>query len=138
MYLLDTNILSELMRPQPNLDVIQWLDDQLVSELYVSSITIAEIRLGIALLPKGKRQQLLAKAADDMLQDFAGNRLVFDHIAAENYATIVSFCTKSGRPISVEDAQIASIAQANNSLLVTRNIRDFEMIESLEIYNPFL
>ena len=137
MYLLDTNILSELMRPQPNAQVIQWLDEQLVSTLYISSITIAEIRLGIALLAKGKRQQLLAEAADAMLQDFAKNRLVFDHIAAENYAVIVSYCTKSGRPISVEDAQIASIAQTNNSVLVTRNTRDFEMIENLEIYNPF-
>lgn len=137
MYLLDTNILSELMRSQVNANVINWLDDKLEADLYISSITIAEIKLGIALLPSGKKRNLLAEAAHYVLQEFADRQLDFDAQSAEKYATIVAHCTQSGRPISVEDAQIAAISQVHQCILVTRNIRDFEIIDDLDIYNPF-
>ena len=137
MYLLDTNILSELMRPQVNPNVIDWLDNQQEGDLYISSITIAEIKLGIALLPEGKKRNLLTGAADYMLQNFADRLLDFDALSAEKYASIVADCTKMGRPISVEDAQIAAISQVHQYVLVTRNVRDFAMIDLLDIYNPF-
>ena len=137
MYLLDTNILSELMRPQANPSVIDWLDNQQEGDLYISSITIAEIKLGIALLPEGKKRSLLADSADYMLQDFKDRRLDFNALSAEKYANIVANCSKVGRPITVEDAQIAAICQVQQYVLVTRNIRDFEMIDLLDIYNPF-
>jgi predicted nucleic acid-binding protein len=137
MYLLDTNILSELMRSQANSNVIEWLDKQLEDDLYISSITIAEIKLGIALLPEGKKRSLLAESAHYMLQDFMDRRLDFDALSAEKYANIVANCSKMGRPITTEDAQIAAICQVHQYILVTRNIRDFEMIDLLEVYNPF-
>lgn len=138
MFLLDTNILSELMRPKPSPQVIEWMDKQPVEDLTISSITVAEIRLGIALLPDGKRKSLLAGLAEEMLQEFVDNQLNFDNSAASEYAKIVSHCSKNGRAISTEDAQIASIARVYNAVLVTRNIRDFDMIENLELLNPFV
>jgi hypothetical protein len=138
MYLLDTNILSELMRKAPNPLVITWLDEQAVEDLAISSITIAEIKLGIALLPEGKRKNSLAKMADEMLQDFIGRQFDFDSLAAIEYADIVSSCTKEGRAISTEDAQIASISRVHNAVLVTTNTKDFEVIKDLQLNNPFI
>lgn len=137
MYLLDTNILSELMRSQANPKVIDWLDNQLEEDLYISSITIAEIKLGIVLLAKGSKRSSLAESADYLLQNFTDRQLDFDALSAEKYAKIVANCSRVGRPISVEDAQIAAICQVHQYVLVTRNICDFEMIDLLDIYNPF-
>ena len=126
------------MRQEPNAQVIDWVDNQLVSELAISSITIAEIKLGIALLPEGKRKSKLSELADGMLQEFGDNQFDFDAIAAEEYASIVSHCSKNGRAISTEDAQIAAISLVKSAVLVTRNTRDFETIPDLELYNPFI
>ena len=136
MYLLDTNILSELMRKEPTPSVINWLDEQVLDNLAISSITVAEIKLGVALLPDGKRKRALGSMADEMLLEF-DNQYDFDSIVASEYADIVSHCTRQGRAISTEDAQIAAISRVNNAILVTRNTRDFEMIAGLELYNPF-
>ena len=136
MYILDTNILSELMRSRPNNNVLDWLDNQYVDDLYISSITIAEIYLGIALLPDGKRKTALVQAANDTLTDFTDKQLDFTPKAALEYADIVASRTQSGKAISIEDAQIAAIARANNASIVTRNVNDFEGIE-VEIINPF-
>ncbi len=130
--------MSELIRQEPNPHVIIWMDEQLGNDLFITSITIAEIKLGVALLPKGKRKSILAGLVDGMLQEFSENQLYFDDIAAIKYANIASQCVKEGRPISTEDAQIASISSVHNAVLVTRNTRDFEMIEGLEIFNPFI
>ncbi len=138
MYLLDTNILSELMRAQPNQQVINWLDQQRVQDLYISTITVAEIRLGIGLLPNGKRKRLLTQGATETLQDFDNNILSFDERSAEIYAVVVAQCTQEGRPISVEDAQIASIALTNELVLVTRNVSDFDVVDGLDIFDPFI
>ena len=136
MHILDTNILSELMRSRPNNNVLDWLDNQYIDDLYISSITIAEIYLGIALLPDGKRKTALTRAANDTLIDFTDKQLDFTPKAALEYADIVASRTRSGKPISVEDAQIAAIARVNNASVVTRNINDFEAI-GVEIINPF-
>lgn len=138
MFLLDTNILSELMRLKPIPQVIEWMDNQPIDELAISSITVAEIRLGIALLPDGKRKNKLASLAEGMLQEFLDSQLDFDNTAAGEYAIIVSHCTRQGRAISTEDAQIASIVRVHDAVLVTRNTRDFEMIEDLELFDPFV
>jgi predicted nucleic acid-binding protein len=138
VYLLDTNIISELMRKVPNSNVVDWLDEQLVDDLAISVITIAEIKLGIALLPDGKRRNSLGKMANEMLQEFVNRQYDFGSLAAIEYADIVSDCTRKGREISTEDAQIASISRAHNAVLVTRNIKDFEIIENLKLHNPFI
>ena len=111
MILLDTNVLSEFMRPGPSASVVSWLDEQPAAEVYTSAISRAEIELGLLLMPSGKRQEALSQAALAMFdEDFAGRCLPFDQDAARQYAAIVSARTRAGRPISVEDAQIAAIA----------------------------
>lgn len=139
MILLDTNVLSEFMRPQPSASVVIWLDAQPTNEVYISAISRAEIELGLLLMPAGKRQKALSKAAQTMFtEDFAGRCLPFDEDAALHYAHIVSARSGIGRPMSVEDAQIAGIALAHRMRLATRNTADFELIEGLEVVNPWI
>ena len=137
MILLDTNVLSELMKSKPDPDVTQWLDDQTATEVFISSITKAEIELGIALLPDGKRQNALSKAASAMFDEFKSRCLAFDCPTSTLYPRIVAESSRSGRPISVEDAQIASIALTNDCLVASRNTRDFEQIAGLRLFNPW-
>lgn len=135
--LLDTNILSELMRARPNPAIIEWLDRQPADQLFVSSISRAEIELGIALLPEGKRQNELRSAAEDMFAVFAGKNIPFDELAAQQYGILVAERIRIGRPISVEDAQIAAIAIVRNLSLATRNSKDFAHIKDLLVINPW-
>lgn len=139
MMLLDTNVLSEFMRPQPAAQVVAWLDEQPAGAVWTSAVSRAEIELGLALMPRGKRQEGLSLAARVMFEeDFAGRCLPFDEIAASHYARIVFMRTRSGRPISVEDAQIAAIALANQMPLATRNTSDFESIGGLTVTDPWV
>jgi len=136
--LLDTNVLSEFMSPRPSAAVVSWLDEQPAGEVYTSAISRAEIELGLLLMPGGKRQKGLSQAAWTMFdEDFADRCLPFDEEAARHYARIVSARTRAGRPISVEDAQIAAIALAHRMPLATRNTPDFELIDGLEVVNPW-
>lgn len=138
MILLDTNVLSELMRPSPEPKVLQWLDSQPEADIWISAVTVAEIHLGIALLPEGKRRELLADLAEAMFrEDFSDCCLPFDCSAAAEYASIVSARTRQGRPISVEDAQIAAIARTGSLALATRNMKDFSGIDGLILVNPW-
>ena len=137
MILLDTNVLSELMRPRPNPTVVAWADAH-TAEAWVSAITQAEIELGIALLPEGKRREAIASAARRMFEeDFAGRCLPFDALAAERFARLVADRRRRGRPITTQDAQIAAIALANTMPLATRNLGDFEAIAGLVLVDPW-
>ncbi len=139
MILLDTNVLSELMRPIPDPTVLAWLDRYDKDDVFVSAITEAEILRGIALLPNGKRRTNLAEIAKTMFtEDFADRRLSFDSTAARRYAELTAHCHRTGRPISVEDAQIAAIALCHGLALATRNTRDFTAITGLTLFNPWL
>jgi predicted nucleic acid-binding protein len=135
--LLDTNILSELMRTDGSKRVIAWLDLQATSSLFICAITRAEIELGLCLLPDGKRKDKLKRAALEMFDEFEGRCLSFEENSAIQYAQLVAHRQKSGRPISVEDAQISAIALAHGMKLATRNTRDFTSIEELELVNPW-
>lgn len=137
MILLDTNVVSELMRPTPHPSVVEWLDVQPGYRLYISSVTKAEIELGIGLLPEGRRKQGLQEAAARMFGEFHGRCLAFDELAASRYAALVSPRMRGGRPISVEDAQIAAMALASGFVLATRNISDFEGIDGLSVVDPW-
>ncbi|WP_242637457.1 type II toxin-antitoxin system VapC family toxin [Desulfobacter hydrogenophilus] len=126
MILLDTNVLSELMKPTPNKQVVSWLDKQSEWDMWISSITVAEIFLGISLLHDGKKKTMLFELAQQMFdEDFKGRCLPFDDQAAVEYAAIVSKRTRIGRPVSIEDAQIASISKTADLILATRNINVF-------------
>jgi predicted nucleic acid-binding protein len=138
MILLDTNVLSEFMRAQPSARVVAWLDAQPAHDLYTSAVSRAEIELGLALMPPGKRQAGLSQAAQAMFEDdFAGRCLPFDEASASHHARTVASRTRLGRPISVEDAQIAAIALARGMALATRNTADFADIEGLSVIDPW-
>jgi predicted nucleic acid-binding protein len=136
--LLDTNVLSELMRAEPDAGVLTWFERQHDAVLYTTAITRAEILLGIALLPAGKRRESLATVTERMFeQDFARHCLPFDQVAAAEYALLVAARIRIGRPISTEDGQIAAIALRHDMRLATRNGRDFEGIAGLVVLNPW-
>lgn len=137
MILLDTNILSELMRLAPNRSVIEWLDKQFSIDLFICAITRAEIELGISLLPEGRRKINLSVAAKEVFGGFSDRCLPFNEAAAIKYANLVKVRTEIGSPISVEDAQIASIALVHDLILATRNTSDFENIAELRVINPW-
>lgn len=135
---LDTNVLSELMRAQPAPQVLDWFARQQGASFFVCAITRAEILLGIALLPAGKRSDRLAAAAEQMFaEDFAGRCLPFDEVCATEYAVCVAARAHQGRANSTEDAQIASVAVVHGLSLATRNERDFKGIHGLTVLNPW-
>ena len=136
--LLDTIVLSELMRPQPSSMVLAWFSQQKDTEFYTSAITQAELLLGVALLPDGKRRDAIAGAVEQMFdQDFVGRCLPFDELAAHEYAALVAIRNKVGMPISTEDAQIAAIALRHGLALATRNTKDFRKISELVLLDPW-
>jgi predicted nucleic acid-binding protein len=136
--ILDTNVLSELMRPQPDPLVLEWFVRQTATTFYTTAITQSEILLGIALLPAGKRREALADAAGKMFrEDFFGTCLPFDESCANLYASVVANRRRSGFTITTEDAQIAAIVLSRNLPLATRNSKDFLHIEGLIIHNPW-
>ncbi len=137
MILLDTNVLSELMRATPSAAVEHWLSAQPGTSLFISAITEAELRYGAALLPSGKRRSALIAAIHDMLEeDFVGRILPFDRGAAQAFATIAADRRGAGRPISQADAQIAAIARSRGASLATRNLPDFDGC-GIEIIDPW-
>ena len=138
MILLDTNVLSELMRPAPNRNVLIWVDELNRVETYTSAINRAEILQGIELLSEGKRKQHLVTQAKLMFQLFDSRILPFTSHTAPLYAQIVSSRQRVGKPIHLQDAQIAATALENNAVLATRNEKDFLGIKNLNIFNPWV
>lgn len=137
MIVLDTNILSEMLRPSPAKSVEEWLVAQPPPMLFITAITQAEILYGLSLLDDGRKRKKLAEAIDAIFaEDFAGRILPFDTSAAATYATIVSDRRRAGRPISQFDGQIAAIARTRGADLATRNIRDFENC-GISLINPW-
>ncbi len=137
MMILDTNVISEILRTEPSGVVLTWLKMQEWTAMYVTTVTQAELRFGIALMPEGRRRQGLARAVDDVLaQDFRGRILPFGGEAAEQYALIASARRAAGRPIEVLDCQIAAVARAAGAAVATRNVKDFVGC-GVEVINPW-
>jgi predicted nucleic acid-binding protein len=123
---LDTNVVSELMRVTFSQVVIRWVRRYPTARLYTTSITQAEVLVGAMLLPAGRRRDAIVAAARGILaNEFSGRVLNFGGDAANHYADIVAARTRSGHPISSFDAQIAAIARAHGAQIATRNIDDF-------------
>jgi predicted nucleic acid-binding protein len=134
---LDTNVLSELMKPAPASKVTSWARARPARDLYLSSITQAEILHGIMLLPKGRKRDAIEAAAASMFEiEFAGRVLAFSSDAATPYARIAVERRRAGRPISHFDAQIAAIALTHGATVATRNVDDFEHC-GIAIANPW-
>jgi predicted nucleic acid-binding protein len=122
MLILDTNVISECMRPVPDSSVLSWLRHQATASVFLTSITIAEIQYGVELLPVGSRKEKIRTIVQAMLhEDFMGRILPFDQEAASAYAEIASNRRQMGRPISQFDCQIAAIAKTRGAVVVTRN-----------------
>ncbi|MDN3523311.1 type II toxin-antitoxin system VapC family toxin [Halomonas ramblicola] len=126
MIVLDTNVLSELMRPVPEPRVVDWLDTQETASVAITAITVAEVLYGIERLPDGRRKRSLAAAAAAMFdEDFAGRILAFDGEAAIHYAERVAASEQAGRAVQMADAQIAAICLRHQATLASRNVKDF-------------
>ena len=137
MIILDTNVVSELLRPRSSPAVEAWLAAQDGGTVFFTAIGEAELRLGVAILPAGRRRTSLAEAIAAMLEeDFRGRVLPFDTAAAQAYAAIAATRRAAGRPISQFDCQIAAIARIRQAVLATRNTVDYEDCE-IEVINPW-
>lgn len=138
MIVLDTNVVSEIMRDSPRREVLEWLDDHQTSELFITAITEAEIRVGIAFLPDGRRKRDLTEAAERAFRLLFSERiLAFDSEAARIYAVIASARRAAGRPISHADCQIAAIARSHQAQVATRDVNDLTDC-GVEVINPWL
>lgn len=137
MIILDTNVLSALMRVDPEAVVVEWLDRQPADSVWLSSITVFETRFGLALLPKGRRRSGLERAFDSVLADDLANRVLdFDSAAAAFASQLAADRRKTGRSVDLRDTLIAGIALARRATIATRNTRHFEGLD-VPILNPW-
>jgi predicted nucleic acid-binding protein len=137
MILLDTNVISEIMRPSPDPVVITWIQSLPRKEFWTSSVVVAELLSGIDLMPPGRKQKGLRDAIEEMIaEDFHGQILSFDLAAARHFGQILSARQRMGRPINEMDAQIAATARVYGATIATRNIRDFLPCD-LALVNPW-
>ena len=137
MIVLDTNVVSELMRPDPISNVVDWVAGQAAPNLYLSTISEAELRYGVEILPAGERRNRLLEEVEGMLrEDFAGRILPFDSAASQAYAVIAAARRAAGRPINHADCQIAAIARCRGASVATRDVEDFEG-SGIEVINPW-
>jgi toxin FitB len=135
--ILDTNVVSELMRPEPAPVVESWVRDRDRRELRTTAITLAEIRYGIARLPDGRRKQVLLAAADEIFSAFADQVVPVDIAAADHYADIACNRERAGKPIAGFDALIAAVCRSRGAALATRNVSDFDGT-GIEVIDPWL
>ena len=138
MIVLDTNVVSELMLPHPAESVVEWVISQLAQDLYLSTISEAELRYGAEILPAGRRRERLHAEIEGMIgEDFAGRVLPFDRAAAQAYAEIAAARRAAGLPISHADCQIAAIARSAGASVATRDEDGFQGC-GVDVINPWL
>ena len=137
MIVIDTNVVSELMRARPDPAVLAWFAGHAAEVLFLTAVSEAELRTGAAILPAGQRRDRLVRAIDAMIdQDFAGRILPFDSPAARSYAEIAAARRATGKPIMDADCQIAAIAVSCGAAIATRNVKDFGGC-GIEVINPW-
>lgn len=137
MIVLDTNVISEIFRPQPDTRVVAWLES-LTDEVAITAVTLAELLAGIRRLPEGRRKETLTSRVAAVLESYRDGRsvLAFDTEAAEHYADVLAAREAAGLPISTPDAQIAAICRAHGVQCATRNTKDFEHT-GVALLNPW-
>jgi hypothetical protein len=137
LILLDTNVISALMRTHPDAIVVEWLDAERAPDIWTTTITVFEIQFGIGLLPAGRRRDALELAARDLIErDLRGRVLPFDVPAARAAAALGAARQRRGRTVDVRDTQIAGIALARRARLATRNVRDFADLD-VDVVDPW-
>jgi predicted nucleic acid-binding protein len=134
---LDTNVVSELMRQVPNDEVVRWVDRYPADEVFITAVTAAELAYGVKRMPDGHRKTTLSVKVSELLtEDFQGQILPFDGVAAAYYGEIAAAREQQGSPISMADAQIAAICRRFAACLATRNIKDF-VDTGITVLNPW-
>ncbi|MFW0795912.1 type II toxin-antitoxin system VapC family toxin [Gordonia sp. CPCC 205515] len=137
MIVLDSNVISEVMRPQPHPEAAAWLDEQSTQTLYLTAITLAEVRYGIAALPRGKRRDRLADLFETrLLPQFVGRVLVFDDQASASYARLAAAARRRGESIGMADGFIAAIALVHGFGVATRDVEPFAAA-GVQVIDPF-
>jgi toxin FitB len=137
MIILDTNVLSAIMRTDPEAVVVEWLDRQPSDSVWLSSITVFETRFGLALLPKGRRRRGLERAFESVLTEDLANRVLdFDSVAAATAAHLAADRQRAGRVVDLRDTLIAGIALARRATIATRNTKHFEGLD-VPVINPW-
>ncbi len=137
MTILDTNVLSAIMRTNPEAVVVEWLDRQPSDSVWLSSITVFETRFGLALMPKGRRRRDLERAFEAVLTEDLANRVLdFDSVAAAAAAQLAADRQKAGRAVDLRDTLIAGIALARRATIATRNTKHFEGLD-VPVINPW-
>ena len=137
MILIDTNVVSEPWKPAPDARVLAWLDVQAIETLFLSAVTVAELRFGIAAMPEGKRRTVLhTRLEDEVLPLFSGRILPFDLDASKAYATLMAAARGSGKAIGTADGYIAATALAHGFSVATRDVSPFEAA-GLKVINPW-
>lgn len=136
MIVLDTNVVSEAMKPQPDAAVRTWLNDQAAETLYLSSVTLAELLYGIGALPAGKRRNMLTRVLDGLLELFQDRILPFDTEAARRYAELAVRARTSGRSVPTPDGYIAAIAASRGFIVASRDTAPYEA-GGLVVINPW-
>jgi predicted nucleic acid-binding protein len=137
MIVLDTNVLSALMRQTPDKNVIVWLDKQPRTSVWTTSVTILEVRFGLQIMPLGKRRSLLIQAFEGVLDKIGYRVAPFDAAAAQHAGDLMASRQRRGRPGELHDTMIAGIVLAHHATLATRNITHFEDL-SVPVINPWL
>jgi predicted nucleic acid-binding protein len=137
-FLVDTNVVSEWVKPRPDGGVVAWMNEVDEDRVFISVISLAELRHGVERMPSGARRRRLDEwLKEELPLRFEGRVLLIDRVVAEAWGTIVARCERAGRPISTIDGFIAATADAHQLVLVTRNVSDFEFSVK-EIVNPWL
>jgi len=136
MIILDTNLVSEPLKPTPDAAVLAWLDRQAPETLYLTTITLAELQAGIEILPVGKRRTALQEATIELVAQFAGRILSFDQDSAHAFGCVFAGTQAAGNPIHFGDCAIAAIAIRRGFVLATRNVRDYKG-SGIELINPW-
>ncbi|MHB1282325.1 MAG: PIN domain-containing protein [Metallibacterium scheffleri] len=136
MIILDTNVVSEAMKPRPHPEVRTWLDDQVAETLYLSSVTLAELLFGIGALTTGRRKDALAQTLDGLLELFGNRVLAFDTDAARHYAELAVTARATGKGFPTPDGYIAAIAAAHGFTIATRDASPFQAV-GLKVINPW-
>ena len=137
MILLDTNVVSEAMKPLPNSQVLGWLNAQAAETLFVSSITFAELWFGVAAMPQGQRKLRLEETVDGLADMYKGRILGFDLDTAKTYAQLAALAKSKGQGFPTADGYIAAIAASNRMIVATRDTAPFAAV-GLEVINPWL
>lgn len=136
MIILDTNVVSEAMKPAPHPNVLAWLDEQAADTLFLSSVTLAELLFGIGPVPAGRRKTAMALALDGLLELFGDRVVAFDTDAARSYADLAVAARAAGKGFPTPDGYIAAIAAARSFVVATRDVSPFEAA-GLSVINPW-